>query len=41
MSERSSEPGAPLVEVEHLVKYFPIRKGLLRREAGATPEGAR
>jgi peptide/nickel transport system ATP-binding protein len=26
--------GAPLVEVENLKKYFPIRKGLLQREAG-------
>jgi oligopeptide transport system ATP-binding protein len=27
-----SPNGAPLVEVEHLKKYFPIRKGILQRE---------
>ena len=33
MSERKNG-GDPLVEVQHVKKYFPIRKGLLGREAG-------
>jgi oligopeptide/dipeptide ABC transporter ATP-binding protein len=32
MSERNG--GDPLVEVKHVKKYFPIRKGLLQREVG-------
>jgi oligopeptide/dipeptide ABC transporter ATP-binding protein len=31
----SSNGGDPLVEVRHVKKYFPIRKGLLQREVGA------
>ena len=34
MSERGNG-GEPLVEVKNVKKYFPIRKGLLRREVGA------
>src|SRR5919199_3898370 len=30
----STNGGAPLVEVDSLVKYFPIKKGLLSREVG-------
>jgi len=30
----SSNGGAPLLDVQHVKKYFPIRKGLLQREAG-------
>ncbi len=29
---QSARPGTPLVEVEHLTKHFPIRRGLLQRE---------
>ena len=34
--EQTSESGeAPLLEVRHVKKYFPIRKGVLQREVGA------
>jgi peptide/nickel transport system ATP-binding protein len=34
VSERGNGDG-PLLEVDHVKKYFPIRKGLLQREVGA------
>jgi oligopeptide/dipeptide ABC transporter ATP-binding protein len=34
MSSASSNGGAPLLDVQNVKKYFPIRKGLLQREAG-------
>jgi len=30
----STNGGGPLIEVRHVKKYFPIRKGLLQREVG-------
>src|SRR2546422_3872010 len=30
----SSNGGDPLIEVQHVKKYFPIRKGILQREVG-------
>ena len=34
MSSSSGNGGDPLVEVRHVKKYFPIRKGFLQREVG-------
>jgi oligopeptide/dipeptide ABC transporter ATP-binding protein len=33
-SPRPAEPGPPLIEIEHLTTYFPIRAGFLRRVVG-------
>ena len=37
----STNGGGPLIEVRHVKKYFPIRKGLLQREVGAGARGRR